>query len=223
MRRAQAPGHQRHDTLQNRAPLLGQPSRGSGRATLATLVVLGVLLFAVVLVVPVFALSPLSADALLARHFAQQRSEQAERKHDEDLEVGRHILGGPGERGDARGLLSAEGLRVVVVVVVAVLRLLVPVAGFRAGVLRDEPIRAGGGELDQVPDACVRVRVRVGVSRRKRGVNAPSNTCRTRARARERIVHAKKASRKSVPPVEAHRAHDNLQRSKRSARESRGE
>jgi len=83
---------------------------------------------------------------------------------------------------------------VVVVVVVAVLRLLVPVAGFRAGVLRDEPIRAGGGELDQVPDARVRVRVRVGVSRRKRGVNAPSNTCRTRALARERIVDAKASS-----------------------------
>ena len=222
VRRAQAPDHQRHDTLQNRAPLLGQPSIGSGRSTPATLVVLGVLLFAVVLVVPVFAPSPLPADALLAGHLAQQRSEQAEREHDEDLEVGRHILGGPGERGDARGFLSADCLRVVVVVV-AVLRLLVPVAGFRAGVLRDERIRAGGGELDQVPDACVRVRVRVDVSRRKREVNAPSNTRRTRARARERVVDAKKASRKSVPPNEAHRAHDNLQRSKRSARESRGE
>ena len=142
--------------------------------------------------------SPLSADALLAGHLAQQRSEQAEREHDEDLEVGRHILGGPGERGDARGFLSAECLRVVVVVVVAVLRLLVPVAGFRAGVLRDEPIRAGGGELDQVPDACVRVRVRVGVSRRKMEVNAPSNSRRTLPRARANASSTRKRLHEKV-------------------------
>ena len=127
--------------------------------------------------------SPLPPGALLAGHLAHRRARAGEARAGEDLEVG-GILGGPGERGDARGFLSAECLRVVVVVV-AVLRLLVPVAGFRAGVLRDERIRAGGGELDQVPDACVRVRVRVDVSREEKGGLTRRRTRAEHALARE--------------------------------------